>query len=74
MFSAEGGELLQELRRGTGKATIMSIVFHPYLNLIACTSDKSSIHLFEIKKSIDKCIEQKEYGFTSGSKMNNVAS
>lgn len=60
------------MRRGTSKANIEGILFHPYLNLIACTSDKSSIHLFEIKKSIDKCIESKEYGFTNGNKLNNV--
>lgn len=51
IFSTEEGELLQELRRGAGKAFITSIVFHPTLNLIACTSNRTSIHLFEIKKS-----------------------
>lgn len=51
IFSAEDGKCLQELRRGAGKAFITSIVFHPSLHLIACTSNKSSIHLFEIKKS-----------------------
>lgn len=38
-------------------------MFHPTLNLIACTSTRSSIHLFGIKKSIEKCIENKQYGF-----------
>lgn len=59
IFSAEEGELLQELRRGAGKASLTSIVFHPTMNLIACTSNRTSIHLFEIKKSIEKCIENK---------------
>jgi WD40 repeat protein len=67
IFNAEEGELLQELRRGSGKAFITSIVFHPNLNLIACTSNRTSIHLFEIKKSIEKCIENKQYGFSSTS-------
>jgi hypothetical protein len=40
------------LRRGSGKAFITSIVFHPTMNLIACTSNRTSIHLFEIKKPI----------------------
>lgn len=71
VFSAEGGELLQELRRGSAKATITDLVFHPTLNLIACTSVRSSIHLFEIKKSIEKCIENKEYGFSNGDVKNN---
>jgi WD40 repeat protein len=51
VFSAEDGKCLQELRRGSGKAFITSIIFHPTLHLIACTSNKSSIHLFEINKS-----------------------
>ena len=51
IFSAEDGKCLQELRRGSGKAFITSIIFHPTLHLIACTSNRSSIHLFEIKKS-----------------------
>ena len=51
VFSAEDGKCLQELRRGSGKAFITSIIFHPSLHLIACTSNKSSIHLFEISKS-----------------------
>jgi WD40 repeat protein len=68
IFSADGGELLQNLRRGSKGATITSIVFHPSLHIIACTSDRSSIHLFEIKKSIEKCIQLKQYGFTQGDK------
>ena len=51
IFSAEDGKCLQELRRGSGKAIITSIVFHPTLHLIACTSNRSSIHLFEIHRS-----------------------
>ena len=66
IFSSEEGVLLQELRRGSGKAFITSVTFHPSLNLIACTSNRSSIHLFEIKKSIEKCIETKQYGFSGG--------
>jgi len=64
IFSSEEGVLLQELRRGSGKALITSLTFHPSLNLIACTSNRSSIHLFEIKKSIEKCVETKQYGFS----------
>lgn len=51
IFSAEDGKCLQELRRGSGKAFITSIIFHPTSHLIACTSNKSSIHLFSINKS-----------------------
>ena len=54
IFSAEDGKCLQELRRGSGKAFITSIIFHPTLHLIACTSNRSSIHLFEISKSSNR--------------------
>ena len=53
IFSSEEGVPLQELRRGSGKAFITSIIFHPTLNLIACTSNRTSIHLFEIKKGAE---------------------
>ena len=66
VFSAEEGVLLQELRRGSGKAFITSITFHPTINMLACTSDRTSIHLFEIKKSVEKCIETKHVGFSNG--------
>ena len=65
IFSAEEGVLLQELRRGSGKAFITSLIFHPTMNMIACTSNKTSIHLFEIKKSVEKCIETKHVGFSN---------
>ncbi len=31
--------------------------------MIACTSNKTSVHLFEIKKSVAKCVETKQVGF-----------
>ena len=34
--------------------------------MIACTSNRSSVHLFEIKKSIEKCVEGKQVGFSTG--------
>ncbi len=55
--SVEGGAVLQELRRGAGTASIQNLVFHPHLNLIAVNSDRSSCHVFEIKKSIEKATE-----------------
>lgn len=67
LFSTDGGDCVQELKRGNSKADIRSIVFHPTLHLIACTSSKSSIHIFEFNKAIDKCIETRQFGFsTSG--------
>lgn len=71
IFSAEEGVLLQELRRGSSKAFITSINFHPTMNMVACTSNRSSIHLFEIKKSVEKCIETKHIGFSNGDVQKN---
>ena len=56
IYSTDGGEVVQELKRGNSKAEIASIVFHPSQYLLACTSSKSSIHIFEIKKAVEKCI------------------
>lgn len=64
IFSADGGEFLQQVRRGTGSTEITDLAFHPTLNLIACTSAKPSIHIFEFSKSIEKCIEAQQYGFS----------
>ena len=56
IFNSDTGELLQNLRRGSNTATITGIVFHPALPIIACASDRESIHLFEIQQSAAKCI------------------
>lgn len=63
IFGTESGDFLQELRRGTGPATINDLFFHPNLNILACSSNRTSIHLFGIKESVDKCVKSKEYGF-----------
>lgn len=62
IFNAEGGELLQILRRGSSKANITGIVFHPNAPIIAICSDRTSIHLFEIKESLEKCAQIKAGG------------
>ena len=63
IFSTDSGEVMQELKRGNSKAEIKEIVFHPSLYLLACTSSKASIHIFELNKAVNKCIELKQYGF-----------
>ena len=56
IYSTDGGEVVQELKRGNSKADITGILFHPTQYLLACTSSKSSIHIFEISKAVEKCI------------------
>ena len=63
IFSVEDGNVLQELRRGSSKADINNLIFHPTQNILACSSNKATIHLFEIKHSFEKCLKSKEYGF-----------
>ena len=72
IFGADGGETLQTLRRGSGNAIIADIVFHPTLHIIACTSNKTSIHIFEIKEAIQKCIELRQYGFSQTDAQRNT--
>ena len=49
IFLTEDASLLQELRRGSDKATIFSISFNMSANLLACSSsDKSTIHIFSV--------------------------
>ena len=63
---------MQELKRGNSKAEISTIVFHPTLYLLACTSSKSSIHIFEFKKAVEKCIATRQFGFSNGEKDTSI--
>ena len=72
IYSTDGGEVVQELKRGNGKADITGIVFHPNTYILACTSSKSSIHIFEIKKAVEKCIQTRQFGFSNGDLTKNV--
>ena len=56
IYSTDGGEVVQELKRGNSKAAIETILFHPNRYLLACTSTKASVHIFEISKAVEKCI------------------
>lgn len=60
------------MKRGNSKAEITSIVFHPSHYMLACTSSKASVHIFEIKKAVDKCIQTRQFGFSNGDLDKNV--
>jgi WD40 repeat protein len=66
IYSTDGGEVVQELKRGNRAAEITGIVFHPSQYLLACTSSNTSIHIFEIKKAVEKCIQTRQFGFSNG--------
>jgi WD40 repeat protein len=52
IFSTEDGSPLQEVRRGSDKAEIYSIAFDKHSTWIACSSDKGTIHIFHVTKSL----------------------
>jgi WD40 repeat protein len=53
IFSIDTGNPLQELRRGAEKADIYSISFDFQSKWLACSSDKSTIHVFSVKQKFD---------------------
>lgn len=48
------GEQLNELRRGADQAVISDISFDPDNNVVACASDKGTIHLFNMNQEGNK--------------------
>lgn len=48
IFNTNTGGLLQEVRRGSEKATIYSLSFNLASSLIACSSDRGTIHIFTL--------------------------
>jgi len=53
IFSTESGQPLQELRRGAEKADIYSICFDIKSKWLACSSDRSTIHIFTVSSKLD---------------------
>eukprot|EP00735_Rhodelphis_limneticus_P011667 TRINITY_DN47_c0_g1::TRINITY_DN47_c0_g1_i1::g.14732::m.14732 TRINITY_DN47_c0_g1::TRINITY_DN47_c0_g1_i1::g.14732 ORF type:complete len:407 (-),score=45.42,sp/Q93VB2/AT18A_ARATH/51.02/8e-133,WD40/PF00400.27/3.6e+03,WD40/PF00400.27/9.9e+03,WD40/PF00400.27/9.1,WD40/PF00400.27/0.0024,CPSF_A/PF03178.10/2.9,CPSF_A/PF03178.10/94 TRINITY_DN47_c0_g1_i1:991-2211(-) len=50
IFDTYSAELLQELRRGSDKAEIYSLCFSPKSEWLCCSSDKGTIHVFNISE------------------------
>lgn len=48
IYSTTNGARIAELRRGIDPATIFSLAFSPSGTLLACTSDKSTLHIFDV--------------------------
>ncbi|KAK6542640.1 Phosphatidylinositol 3,5-bisphosphate-binding protein [Orbilia ellipsospora] len=51
IFSTASGATVTELRRGIDKARIYSMAFSPSSNRLAVTSDKGTLHIFDILPS-----------------------
>ena len=52
IYSTENGNLLQELRRGKDKADIKYICFEPNYKFIAASSNKGTIHIWSLGKTL----------------------
>lgn len=63
IYSTENGELLQELRRGKDKAEISGIIFDKRSKWVAVTSDRTTIHIFNVK--LDQQKEETKGGVQS---------
>lgn len=48
VFTTSSFAKVAELRRGIDPATIFSLAFSPSGTLLACTSDKSTLHIFDV--------------------------
>ncbi|KAK4157372.1 WD40-repeat-containing domain protein [Chaetomidium leptoderma] len=48
VFATSNCARLVELRRGIDPATIFSLAFNPPGTMLACTSDKSTLHIFDV--------------------------
>uniref|UniRef100_A0ACD5X8V8 Uncharacterized protein n=1 Tax=Avena sativa TaxID=4498 RepID=A0ACD5X8V8_AVESA len=52
IFNAAEGNLLQEVRRGADRAEIYSLAFSNNLQYLAVSSDKGTIHVFNLKINV----------------------
>ena len=68
VFKIENGELNYEFRRGTEKALIFSIDFSPTNDFLSCSSDRGTIHIFNLKKKNEQPLQSVEKGFLNGLK------
>ncbi|KAI1361109.1 WD40 repeat-like protein [Xylaria arbuscula] len=50
IFATSSCAKLAERRRGSENATIFSLRFSPSGNMLACTSDKGNLHIFDVPK------------------------
>ena len=57
IYRTDTGEFLHEVRRGSDKAEICSVCFNSSSKLLACSSDKGTIHIFSLEK-IDSKIKE----------------
>lgn len=52
VFAVESGTKIAEFRRGVDEAAIFSLAFSPHDKMLAVTSDKSTVHIFELPNGV----------------------
>lgn len=57
IFNNNNGEMVQEVRRGSEKAIIYTITFNATSTLLACSSDRGTVHIFSLDGALRKLKE-----------------
>ncbi|KFG81152.1 WD repeat domain phosphoinositide-interacting protein [Metarhizium anisopliae] len=65
VYSTANCAKVTELRRGIDPATIFSLAFSPSGAMLACTSDKSTLHIFDIPNTRRQSIQRSQQLGTS---------
>ncbi|QLI63471.1 SVP1-like protein 2 [Metarhizium brunneum] len=65
VYSTANCAKVAELRRGIDPATIFSLAFSPSGAMLACTSDKSTLHIFDIPNTRRQSIQRSQQLGTS---------
>ncbi|KAG5980603.1 hypothetical protein E4U55_003849 [Claviceps digitariae] len=61
VYSTSNCAKIAELRRGIDPATIFSLAFSPSGAMLACTSDKSTLHIFDIPSPKRQSIQRSQH-------------
>ncbi|KAF8460303.1 WD40-repeat-containing domain protein [Kalaharituber pfeilii] len=73
VYSVATSSMIAELRRGLDHATIFSIAISPSSRKLAVTSDKSTIHVFDLPALSQSSIHASGTGVENGTKTHNSA-
>ncbi|KAG6009608.1 hypothetical protein E4U21_001975 [Claviceps maximensis] len=66
VYSTSNCAKIAELRRGIDPATIFSLAFSPSGAMLACTSDKSTLHIFDIPSFKRQPIQRSQHVRSNG--------
>ncbi|GAO14028.1 hypothetical protein UVI_02035770 [Ustilaginoidea virens] len=61
VYSTSNCAKVAELRRGIDPATIFSLAFSPSGSMLACTSDKSTLHVFDVPNTKRQSLQRSQH-------------